>query len=245
MNMMRKVAITGFFTLSMMLSFTASNASANANGIVIDGNYNDWNGQYQKVQANSDAQRNVGIWADQNNIYFYMDSAPDFEYNNQGQDNKTYLDTDFIIQVGGQSYVVGAGRGFMNQKINQLEATPTNSSATIDLKYWVYNADNHYTPQVVGKAVATHVVKDGRTDNIFEAVIPIKALGITAIPENTTISISNPSIWRGSVSINYAGAPTGPWIVVGIGITFALMGLFWQQRHTKNRKPINMVMQHA
>lgn len=70
MNMMRKMAITGFFTLSMMLSFTASNASANANGIVVDGNYNDWNGQYQKVQANSDAQRNVGIWADQNNIYF-------------------------------------------------------------------------------------------------------------------------------------------------------------------------------
>lgn len=101
MHIMRKVAIIGFFTLSMMLSFTASNASANANGIVIDGNYNDWNGQYQEVQANSDAQRNVGIWADQNNIYFYMDSAPDFEHNNQGQDNKTYLDTDFIIQVGG------------------------------------------------------------------------------------------------------------------------------------------------
>jgi len=245
MNMMRKVAITGFFTLSMMLSFTASNASANANGIVVDGNYNDWNGQYQKVQANSDAQRNVGIWADQNNIYFYMDSAPDFEHNNQGNDNSTYLTTDFTIQVGGQSYVVGSGRGFMDQQIRQFEASPTNSRATFDLKYWVYNTANHYTPQVVGKAIATHVVKGNRVDNIFEATIPIKALGITAIPENTTISISNPAIWRGSVAINYAGAPTGPWVLVGIGITFALMGLFWQQRHTKNRKPINMVMQHA
>ena len=245
MHIMRKVAIIGFFTFSIMLSFTASNASANANGIVIDGNYNDWNGQYQKVQANSDAQRNVGIWADQNNIYFYMDSAPDFEHNNQGQDNKTYLDTDFIIQVGGQSYVVSAGRGFMNQAINQFEASPTDSSTTFDLKHWVYTAENNYTPQVVGKAFATHIVKGDRTDNIFEAVIPIKALGITAIPENTTISISNQSTWRGSVSINYAGAPTGPWVLVGIGITFALMGLFWQQRHTKNRKPINMVMQHA
>ncbi|WP_258317148.1 hypothetical protein [Leuconostoc lactis] len=41
MHIMRKVAIIGFFTFSIMLSFTASNASANANGIVIDGNYND------------------------------------------------------------------------------------------------------------------------------------------------------------------------------------------------------------
>ena len=245
MNMMRKVAITGFFTLSMMFSFAVSNVSANGNGIVIDGNYDDWNGKYQKVQANSDAQRNVGIWADQNNIYFYMDSAPDFEHNHQGNDNSTYLNTDFTIQVGGQSYVVGSGRGFMDQQIRQFEASPTNNRATFDLKYWVYNAANHYTPQVVGKAIAKHIVKGNRADNVFEAVIPIKALGITTIPENTTIAISNPSIWRGSVAINYAGAPTGPWILVGIGLLFAVTGLFWQQRHAKNRQAIDRVMQHA
>ena len=93
--------------------------------------------------------------------------------------------------------------------------------------------------------MATHIVKGNRADNVFEAVIPIKALGITTIPENTTIAISNPSIWRGSVAINYAGAPTGPWILVGIGLLFAVTGLFWQQRHAKNRQAIDRVMQHA
>ncbi|KQB82581.1 Firmicu-CTERM sorting domain-containing protein [Leuconostoc lactis] len=244
MNTMRKVAIIGFFTFSIMLCFAAPSISANANGIVIDGNYNDWEGQYQKVQANSDAQRNVGIWADQNNIYFYMDSAPDFEHNNQGQDNRTYLDTDFIIEAGGKSYVVSAGRGFMNQEINQFEASPTDSSTTFDLKHWVYTAENNYTPQVVGKAVATHIVKGDRTDNIFEAVIPIKALGITDIPENTTISISNPAIWRGAVSINYAGAPTGPWVLVGISMLFAVTGLFWRLRQSEKRMP-DGIMQYT
>lgn len=61
MNTMRKVAIIGFFTFSIMLCFAAPSISANANGIVIDGNYNDWEGQYQKVQANSDASVMLGF----------------------------------------------------------------------------------------------------------------------------------------------------------------------------------------
>ncbi|MCT8388573.1 Firmicu-CTERM sorting domain-containing protein [Leuconostoc holzapfelii] len=245
MNVLRKILIIGFFTIFVVFGFHLQKVSANGSGIVIDGNYNDWNGQYQKVQANSDAQRNVGIWADQNNIYFYMDSAPDFGHNNQGNDNSTYLNTDFTIQVGGQTYVVGSGRGFMDQSIRNFESSPTNASTSFDIKYWAYTAANHYTPQVVGKALATHVVKGNHSDNIFEAAIPMKALGITTIPENTPIAISNPSIWRGTVSINYAGAPTGPWVLVGIGVIFAAVGVIWQIRGTKKTTIHEMEVVHA
>lgn len=224
--------IVSFFCVAALL-YNSPYVSGNSTGVVMNGNFKDWEGKYQNVRANSDAFRHVGIWADKENIYFYMDSAPDFRTNNQGGDNQLYLNTDFTITVGDEAYPVSSGHGFMDNQIMNFNNSSKSMSQVFDIKYWVWRQEYGYQPPTVGKAYAQHIVAGNRSNNIFEAQIPFSALGIKEIPENTKIAISNESIWRGNVSINYAGSPTGPWLLAGIGLVFAGGGYYLQNQRRK------------
>lgn len=50
------------------------------------------------------------------------------------------------------------------------------------------------------------------------------------IPENAQLSLQNANLYQGAATISYAGSPTGPWLLAGIGMTIAVGGYFFNSR---------------
>lgn len=60
------------------------------------------------------------------------------------------------------------------------------------------------------------------------------------IPENAQLSLQNANLYQGAATISYAGSPTGPWLLAGIGMTIAVGGYFFNSR-VRVKKQVNQL----
>lgn len=171
-----------------------------------------------------DTYRQVGLSLDDKNVYIYVSMDPykyasdDSNFNTGDRDIQL---TGYVLTIAGQTIYIDNH----SSDYSQLQDSYQNGSKTFPLD--VCNSSNYKNNTLSDAATVEHLVRDNgnRMNNIMKLTIPIKALNVGEIPENTQVSLTNNNIWAGgSVSVNYAGASTAPWPLAIVGMLIAIFG---------------------
>ena len=163
----------------------------------------------------------MGISADKKNIYAGIDMGPWYrEY--PWPMNYTY---GFNFRKG---YSLTIGNQVINFEIQGAVG---------------YNLAIQVVEAKTGWVIGSGTMFKTTNDTSWQITIPISGLKKyigSSMPENTQIGLKNASLYQGVATMTYSGAPTGPWLLVGIGFLFALGGYFWQ--HRRKIKPVTIAM---
>ena len=158
---------------------------------------------------------NVGMSADKNNIYTAIDMGPWYQGTSffpwwYQHDNYDYHD-GYQLAIDNQSLFI------------EMVDTGRSSFDVIEL----------YTGKKVGYGKFTAYNYNKTSWQFQISLKAIKKILNNNISENATISLYNGYLFKQAESITYAGSPTGPWLLAGIGLVFAGGGYYLQNQRRK------------
>ena len=154
-------------------------------------------------------QINVGIFADKNSIYVDL-AVGSIGDEKQGASNKW---SGYDYRQGYSLIVDGEMINFTLGDLGQ--------------------SGNFHVLSGKDKIGAGRIMFKSDRDVRWQFTIDINAIQKVLnhdIAQNATITLINPGLLEGEETIRYAGAPTGAWLVTGIGLMLAFVGYYYYNR---------------
>lgn len=215
--------------------------AASSDLITIDGNFNDWkNVKKQRITAPNQPDdinhsvREVAMITDANYVYIYIDTQKDrYDKNMYDAGYSNVLPGDYHLKIGDKD--IGFHMPAYNREMNNTLTDKQILTSDVLLGAWP-----GYQDPVIGQAAVRHYKKNIAVDNILElrlSKVAIEKSGIK-FPQHSKLVFYNPQFLGGAVTISDSGAPTGPWILAGIGMMVALFGLKRYQDNNKGQERV-------
>lgn len=216
--------------------------AASSDLITIDGKFNDWkNVKKQRITAPNQPDdinhsvREVAMITDANYVYIYIDTQKDrYDKNMYDEGFSQVYYGNYHLKIGDKeiAFHMPAYNREMNNTLTDKQVLTSDVYLN---EWWASNQD-----QMIGQAAARHYKKNIAVDNILElrlSKVAIEKNGIK-FPQHSKLVFYNPNFLGGAVTISDSGAPTGPWILAGIGMMIALFGLKRYQDNNKGQERV-------
>lgn len=202
--------LIGFLTFN---TTTVQAEADNQYGIKIDGEFDDWAdkkpvdiswGQYEIVHQ-------AALLVDNENIYYYVTMSK------SGKDNYPMKLADYELTVGNRTSVIYFHDG------ENIPANGTKAVKPIDTSH----GDKYLSHS---QAIVHRYVNNGVEYAKMECKIPFSDLGVAPM-ESQSVSMYTPILGRERITA--VGGSTKPYLIVGLGLIIAILGLFKFYRHKK------------
>jgi len=208
---MRKVMLMGLALIAALWMGSSLAQAASKYNIQIDGNFDDWSSisksSFNGGNHNGDGTQEAAFVADDDNVYFYLDTAPD---GGNGA-AKVPSNMNYTLKVGNKSY--------------DIALTMPNGLGAGKVKQFTISANGAVVESASG--IVNREKRRHGNKEVIEMRIPLSALNVS----KTTSQ--NISIGDGTDSITTTGGSTGPVVLAAIGFGIAGLGVM---RVNKKRK---------
>ncbi|KRN27284.1 hypothetical protein IV38_GL000690 [Lactobacillus selangorensis] len=209
-------------TAASTASSSSSSSSSNSLGLTIDGDTSDWDNEpMTELHEDGDTNdyANASLLADNKNVYFYIDTA--VNGSSSGAQGWGYK-----ITVDGKVY---------DLSMTNLYSSGGNigSTHTITMDAWDETDQQDYKlPNAAAYETRKAVGSNGLYTSLIELSIPYGDLGLpSTASQQVSITVKNSNI--GTQTLYATGASTGPVISAGVGLSFALVGFTYYEKHRK------------
>jgi len=208
---MRRVMLMVLSLVAAVWCGSSLAQAASKYNISIDGNFSDWSeiskSTFNGGNHNGNGTEQAAFLADDDNVYFYLDTAPDTASHGASK-QKAY---DYTLKVGNKDY--------------DLTLTMPHGLGAGKVKAFTISANGAVVESasgIVNREKTSHGNKD-----VLEMRLPLSALNVSKTASQN-ISISD-----GTDSITTTGGSTGPVVLAAIGFGIAGLGVM---RVNKKRK---------
>lgn len=206
---------------------TNNNTSGDLN-IDVDGSFSGWSDKTltDLYSSGDNYNRKQGtLLADDNDIYFYLNMAPDASDSHQGGYN-TVQASNYALTIGGKTLYVT----LIDPKTgSQVDVNSIKAGDTKEVEIQIYDSSQSWpnsTYIVSGaKAYINSVAMDDNGDfsQRLEFEIPIDQITGISDTADQTITIANNAIWNGSLETT--GGSTGPVVLASAGFAIAIFSV--------------------
>lgn len=215
---MKKLFILFVFTLFTLVG--SANTVHAAGGITIDGKFDDWKNQpIQKWTTDNFTYHEVGLTADDKNLYLYVSMAP----GNPGG-YKKMMPTDYHVTINNHTYDLTLDVYSLLWSIQRGQSKEFNVG--------VWDGKNNKYEALKNAGYLSAEKAPGDDNQVMEAAIPLSTFG-DDVNQSATFTLKNPTLGGQGSKITTTGASTKPYALAAIGAGIAGSGLVIYQRRKK------------
>lgn len=219
---------SGVSSASNSGSASSSATDAGSLGIVIDGDFSDWDGitKSDMISGNdTDNVKEAALVADDQNVYFYVAMKPVL--------TGGYVD----LQPSGYKLTVGGVVYYLDFNNNTAVSLQPGETKMISLGIYDPKTGSYTTLDQQAAVTSEKITQkngDGTTTTnwvaVVECAVPFDKLSGISSTSGQIITLENTNLWTGKLTTT--GGSTQPVVAAGLGLITALFGL-WQLKKRK------------